>query len=98
MKKILIFLGSIGTCLMLIFVVNLNAYELKQEESDLYNDKLYELNLKNTLLANEIEDAIKEVNGGLYPSYFGGIYLNNGVKNVVLQIVKNNLTEIIFCF
>lgn len=50
--------------------------------------KLLELNLKQSEIAGQIEEIIKEEE---YPSYFGGVYVSEDSSYVVLQVVREQL-------
>ena len=79
MKFVLLGLALIG-----LFVFPVNALENEFSEEEI------ELNYKQTLLAGKIDDMLKDDNGS-YPDYFGGIYISSDSKNVILQIVNDNI-------
>lgn len=71
-----------------IFAFSVNALSISSSLPT-YDD-IFELNMRQTQLAGRIEELLKEDS---YPNYFGGIYISDDSKNVVLQIVEKNLPE-----
>lgn len=87
MQKKFLKLLSIMILVFTIFVNSADALVMPQLERE-YDDYILELNWGQTQLAGKIEARIK---GDSYPSYFGGIYISDDSKNVILQIVKDNI-------
>lgn len=56
-----------------------------------YDEQYYELNYKRSVTASSIDSKIKEYYKDSYPSYYGGIYLKGEERNIVIQIIKNEL-------
>lgn len=87
MKKKKIILLGILTFLFATFTVSATTIKIPNTTIDDY----YELNWKQTLLATEINSKLREHYDNSFPSYYGGIYITDDSKNVVLQIVEENL-------
>lgn len=68
------------------FVTSVNALNI-------YNKKnaFYELGLKETAIALNLEESIKKYYNNKYPNYFGGIHLSDDASTVILKIVKENI-------
>lgn len=79
-KIIIIFLGLFA---LLAFNNNVNAQNMQHR----YTDEEIEMNHERAILAEKIDSYYKELG---YPNYFGGIYITDDSKYVVIQVVKNN--------
>ena len=85
-KRNLLFL-VISIFALLTFSNNANALEIKSK----YSDEEIKLNQERATLAGKIEAYFKGLN---YPNYFGGIYISDDSRYVVVQIVDNNVLGI----
>lgn len=83
-KKIQIF-ALIAFIFSILICNTVNAEEIPE------NAELYELNWKQSLLASDITTKIKDYYKDNFPSYYGGIYLRGEERDIVLQIVKENV-------
>lgn len=59
--------------------------------ANVYTQEEIENNTKQLELANNIESLILNQNNGIYPEYYGGMYISDDSLNVVIQIVKKNI-------
>lgn len=85
-KRNLLFL-VLSIFALLTFSNNANALEIKSK----YSDEEIKLNQERATLAGKIEAYFKGLN---YPNYFGGIYISDDSRYVVVQIVDNNVLGI----
>lgn len=95
-KKNLMFL-----ILLIIFFVEsttiINA--TTNEKTNENNHSYLERNLKQVELSTKIQNIIKDyynikdVYQDIFPAYYGGIYISDDAKNLIIQIVKDNIPE-----
>ncbi len=92
-NKILIFFGLIAIVLA-SFINSVNALNNSNESFD---EAYLERNWARVELATKIQNTlnehynIKDVFKDIYPSYFGGMYISDDAKNLIIQIVKENI-------
>lgn len=98
MKNKLIIICSLIIAFTVCFLGTVNASENFNEEYD--QDETYlERNWERVQLASEIEKKIMEyyqisdVFDDMYPSYFGGLYISDDAKNLIIQIVEKNIPD-----
>ena len=84
-KKIITII--LGILILLVFINNLNAQNINQS----YTKEEIKLNHERAILAGKIDSYYKELD---YPNYFGGIYITSDSKYVVIQVVKNNISNL----
>lgn len=87
-NKLLLFLSIVA--IVTIGLVNSVRALSKDLKTFDYSNEYLKLNWKQTQLAGKIDEFLKE---DTYPSYFGGIYISDDSKNVVVQIVKDNIPK-----
>lgn len=61
--------------------------------ANVYTQEEIENNTKQLELANNIESFILNQNNGIYPEYYGEMYISDDSLNVVIQIVKKNIPK-----
>lgn len=90
-NKILMFLG-LAAMTFGGFLTSASALSKESFEND-----YLERNYARVELATKVQTAIndyyniKDVYNDTYPSYFGGMYINDDASKLVIQIVKNNI-------
>lgn len=90
-KKILIFIVLLSLIIPLV-----NA---ETTDSVISKESRYEENYNIAMLSDNIQTYLKEQYNikktflDIYPEYFGGIYISDDSKNVIIQIVKKNIPE-----
>lgn len=60
--------------------------EFGENYEDYLSDNMYEFEV-----AQRVNDLFKENYGEEFPSYYGGMYISDDSKNLILQIVKENI-------
>lgn len=74
--------------LLLTTIIKLNAKEIDDD---------YEINWNSIVVSDKIQTYIKdkynivEIYEDKYPDFYGGIYLSDDAKNVIIQIVKDKI-------
>ena len=92
MKKIIFFL------VLAIFMVT--SVSAKEFARDIKDDAYYENNYNLVMIADKLQNFlkeqynIKEIFNDKYPEYYGGIYISDDAKNIILQIVEKNIPKI----
>ncbi len=64
----------------------IDAYGVNYEEELKNNKKQYEVAVK-------IDELFKSEYGENYPSYFGGLYISDDSKNLIVQIIEKNIPD-----
>ena len=92
-NKILLFVGLIAT---ILFGFSTKVAAQNITTSDDY-EKYLERNWKQVQLSTKIQNRMKKYYNikdsfrDLYPDYYGGIYISDDAKNLIIQIVKENI-------
>jgi hypothetical protein len=94
-NKILVFLGMFAV-IFAVFIISANAMSGLTMVDKAYEEYL-ERNWAQVELSTKVQKSImgyydiKEVFKDTYPSYFGGMYINDDASTLVIQIVESNI-------
>jgi hypothetical protein len=77
---------------LLIFVVLFNVNVAALQSQSKVSDDILAMNYDRVILAGEIMKELAD--NDIYPDYFGGIYISDDSKYVILQIVKDEIQSI----
>ena len=92
-NKILLFVGLIAT---ILFGFSMKVAAQSINTNDEY-EKYLERNWEQVQLSTDIQNKMKQYYNikdsfrDLYPDYYGGIYISDDAKNLVIQVVKENI-------
>lgn len=95
-RKIALFIGLIAV-LVSSFGINIDAKE--NVNFIPYDEDYLDRNLERVELATKIEKSImtyydiEKVFEDTYPSYFGGMYISDDAKNLIIQVVEKNIPK-----
>ncbi len=107
-NKILIFLVALFV-LLSGSITSINALDngkqaldnVQQDDYDMFEDEEYlERNWARVELATKIQTTlndyynIKDIYNDYYPTYFGGMYVSDDARNLIVQIVKENIPPV----
>ena len=92
----LIMLSNISVCALSKNIDNLDneIYDavLKEAYGDNYKEYL-EDNWHKVEIAAKVEDLIEKYYKNIFPEYYGGMYISDDAKNLIIQIVKENIPK-----
>ena len=75
--------------IVLLIITGIIFYKRKDNELEKY----YERNHQMTFVSRDVEAFLKYRYGGRYPDYYGGMYISNDAKKLIIQVVKEKLPE-----
>lgn len=93
-SKIILFIGVMAS-LVSSFCIKIDAKEIGSIQP--YDENYLVRNLNMVELATKVEKSIinyyeiENMYEDIYPSYFGGIYISDDARNLIIQIVKENV-------
>lgn len=85
-NKILLLLGILA----IVFASNITSVNALTSES-IFDDEFLERNAYQTSVAEKVDNLMKDTYKDSYPSYFGGMYINDDSTSLILQIVKDSI-------
>lgn len=83
-----VFLVSVIVIIILIILV---SFIYRNGEDEL--EKYYERNYQMTFVARDVEAFLRYRYDGKYPDYYGGMYISDDARNLVVQIVKDKISQ-----
>ena len=86
-KKLINILFISFMLIAVLIILSIIIYNKKNNEISDY----YERNYQMTFVARNIEAFLKYRYNGIFPDYYGGMYISNDAKNIIVQIVKNKI-------
>lgn len=77
--------------LIIVLLIITGIIFYKRNDNEL--EKYYERNHQMTFVSRDVEAFLKYRYGGRYPDYYGGMYISNDAKKLIIQVVKEKLPE-----